>query len=162
MSSLKPYPYNKTAQDPRLKWVERVSFLLDEQFRIPGTSFRFGLDPVMNLVPFIGDLPGFLLSAALVLTMAKNGASSKLVVLMAINIVLDATVGAIPVIGQIFDFFYKANTRNMRLLREHYLEGKHSGSGKNTLLLAILILAGLLVLVIWLVIKLFQAIGGWF
>ena len=135
--------------DSRLRWVEKLSYLLDEQFRLPGTKFRFGLDPIMNLVPFLGDLSGFFISAALVLTMAKNGASSRIVTLMALNIVLDATIGAIPVVGQIFDFFYKANTRNIRLLREHYQEGKHQGSGKGILIGLALLLLVLVIVVLY-------------
>ncbi|WP_207426834.1 DUF4112 domain-containing protein [Pedobacter sp. SYSU D00535] len=147
---------------PRLKWVEKLSYLLDEQFRIPGTRFRFGLDPIMNLVPFLGDVSGFVISAALVLTMAKNGASSRIVALMAVNIVLDATIGAIPIIGQIFDFFYKANSRNIRLLREHYYEGKHQGSGKGILIGVSIFLLVLFVLLLFALWKLIQWVFTWF
>ena len=139
--------YNKTAK-PGMVWVQRISYLLDEQFRIPGTKFRFGIDPIINLIPFVGDMTGFFVSAGLVLTMVTKGASNKVVVLMCINIVLDALIGGIPVIGQIFDFFFKANSRNLNLMREHYLEGKHQGSGKNTLIIAILILLLIMVLLI--------------
>lgn len=137
--------------------IKRLVYLLDEQFRLPGTNFRFGLDPLMNLFPVVGDMTGFVISAGLLLAMARKGASNKLVVLMSINIFIDAIIGGIPLIGQLFDFFFKANSRNLRLLKEHYVEGKHSGSGKNTLILAIVILAVLLALMIFLLIKL----GDW-
>ncbi|WP_265792685.1 DUF4112 domain-containing protein [Pedobacter sp. MC2016-15] len=137
--------------------IKRLVYLLDEQFRLPGTNFRFGLDPLMNLFPVVGDMTGFVISAGLLLAMARKGASNKLVVLMSINIFIDAIIGGIPLIGQVFDFFFKANSRNLRLLKEHYVEGKHSGSGKNTIILAIVILAVLLALMIFLLIKL----GDW-
>ena len=137
--------------------IKRLVYLLDEQFRLPGTNFRFGLDPLMNLFPVVGDMTGFVISAGLLLAMARKGASNKLVVLMSINIFIDAIIGGIPLIGQVFDFFFKANSRNLRLLKEHYVEGKHSGSGKNTIILAIIILAVLLALMIFLLIKL----GDW-
>jgi hypothetical protein len=137
------------SENHEIKWIERLSYLLDEQFRLPGTKFRFGLDPLMNLVPFLGDISGFIISGALVLAMAKKGASGKLLILMIINIVLDATIGGIPLIGNIFDFYFKANSRNIRLLKEHYLEGKHQGSGRNILAAAIIILTLLLVLIIY-------------
>ena len=137
--------------------IKRLVYLLDEQFRLPGTNFRFGLDPLMNLFPVVGDMTGFVISAGLLLAMARKGASNKLVVLMSINIFIDAIIGGIPLIGQVFDFFFKANSRNLRLLKEHYVEGKHSGSGKNTLILAVVILAILLALMIFLLIKL----GDW-
>ncbi len=135
-----------------LKWVERVSNLMDEKFKLPGTNFRFGLDPILNLIPFLGDISGFIVSAVLVSTMARHGASGKVVILMLMNIVLDATIGAIPVLGQIFDFAYKANTRNIKLLKEHYEEGKHQGSGANILgsvLVVIFIFFLLFMYLIW-------------
>lgn len=139
----------------KLKWVERVAYLLDERFRVPGTNFRFGLDPILNLVPIAGDLSGFLLSAALILTMAKKGVSGKIIALMTINTVLDAVLGAIPVLGNIFDFFFKANKKNIKLLKEHYEEGKHQGSGKGVWTTALIVLFVLLVLLIFIVWKLF-------
>ncbi|MCX2480467.1 DUF4112 domain-containing protein [Pedobacter sp. MC2016-15] len=142
---------------PGMTIIKRLVYLLDEQFRLPGTNFRFGLDPLMNLFPVVGDMTGFVISAGLLLAMARKGASNKLVVLMSINIFIDAIIGGIPLIGQVFDFFFKANSRNLRLLKEHYVEGKHSGSGKNTIILAIVILAVLLALMIFLLIKL----GDW-
>lgn len=115
---------------PELRWISRLSTLMDNQFRFPGTNFRFGLDPLLNIVPIAGDMAGLVVSAGLLLAMARKGASNKLVVLMSLNILLDATVGAIPIAGQIFDFFFKANARNIKLMKEHYLENKHQGSGK--------------------------------
>lgn len=137
--------------------VKRLVYLMDEQFRLPGTNFRFGIDPLMNLFPVVGDLTGFLISAGLLLSMARKGAGNKLVVLMGINIFIDAILGGIPLFGQVFDFFFKANSRNLRLMREHYVEGKHSGSGKNTLILAVVILLLILALLVFLLIKL----GDW-
>lgn len=141
----------------KLRWVEQLSYLMDEKFRVPGTNFRFGLDPIVNLIPYAGSFTGLVISGALILAMARHGASSRIVVLMAINVFLDATIGSIPVIGTIFDFFYKANKRNVRLLREHYYEGRHQGSGRNILLVAVLVLILLFVLFVYLAVKLI----GW-
>ncbi|WP_205942721.1 DUF4112 domain-containing protein [Pedobacter psychroterrae] len=127
--------------------LSRISYLMDEQFRFPGTKFRFGLDPILNLIPIAGDMAGLVVSAGLLLAMAKKGASNKLVVLMSLNILLDATIGAIPIIGQLFDFFFKANSRNIKLMKEHYLEGKHQGSGKNVVVTVVVILIVLFCLV---------------
>ncbi|TZF82252.1 DUF4112 domain-containing protein [Pedobacter sp. BS3] len=126
-------------QHVKLRWVERVSRLMDSQFRLPGTHFRFGLDPLLNLIPVIGDLSGFAVSAALVITMAKYGVSRKVLILMVINVLADALIGVIPFIGQVFDFVYKANDRNIRLLKAHYEEGKHQGSGNGILLLLLIL-----------------------
>lgn len=146
----------------KLKWVEQISYLLDERFRIPGTTFRFGLDPILNLIPAAGGLSGFVLTAALILTMAKNGASGRIVALMGINALLDATIGAIPVIGTVFDFFYKANSKNIRLLKEHYEEGKHQGSGKSVWITAIVVILVLFVLLLILLWNILEWIIGWF
>lgn len=116
-------------QDNRLHWVERISHLLDSQFRVPGTTWRFGLDPIMGLLPVVGGIPSLAVSAALIMTMMRHGASGHLVVRMVLNVLLDTLVGAIPVVGNIFDFAYKANDRNVRMLRAHYAEGKYQGSG---------------------------------
>lgn len=141
--------YNDQDEIPKMRWVSRLSYLMDKQFRFPGTNFRFGLDPVLNLIPIAGDMAGFLISGGLLLALVRKGASNKVVVLMTLNILLDATLGAIPVVGQIFDFFFKANSRNIKLMREHYLENKHQGSGKGIVLWAVIIIVILLIAVIY-------------
>ncbi|MBB5636999.1 hypothetical protein HDE68_002912 [Pedobacter cryoconitis] len=135
---------------------------MDEQFRIPGTKYRFGLDPLLNLIPFAGDIAGFAVSGGLVLAMASKGLTSKIVVLMCINIFLDTTIGAIPGVGQAWDFFFKSNTRNMRLLNEYYQEGKHQGSGKNTIVLALIILFLIFVVLIGILWALAAWMISWF
>jgi hypothetical protein len=156
-------PYRKdVVQQPGMGWIKNIAYLLDEQFRFPGTNFRFGLDPIINLVPVLGDIPGFLISAGLLLAMARKGASNKVVVLMGINILLDTVIGGIPLIGQLFDFFFKSNTRNLKLMREHYLEGKHQGSGKGTILIAVIVMLIVLGLLVLGLIKLSGWIVGWF
>ena len=124
----------------QLKWVERIASVMDDKFKIPGSNFRFGLDPILNLIPFAGDISGFLVSAALLYVMAKNGVSRKVLILMAINITVDAVIGAIPLLGQISDFYIKANTRNIKLLKEHYQEGKHTGSGNGIIAILLIVL----------------------
>jgi hypothetical protein len=136
-------------QDNRLLWVERISRLMDSQFRVPGTTWRFGLDPLMGLIPVVGGLPSLAISGVLILTMMRHGASGQLVVRMLINVVLDTLIGAIPIVGNIFDFAYKANDKNVRLLRRHYAEGKYQGSGKGLLAFALLVLFALGGLVVW-------------
>jgi hypothetical protein len=150
MPLLKPAPVPATFDaDERLRWVAHVARLMDSQFRLPGTRFRFGLDPLLGLLPIVGDLSSTAVSVALLLTMLRHGASGAVVVRMALNILIDTVVGAIPIIGNIFDFAYKSNERNVALLRRHYAEGRHPGSGKG---LVALVLLGFLVvfgLVAW-------------
>ncbi|MBF9140649.1 DUF4112 domain-containing protein [Hymenobacter properus] len=135
--------------DERLRWVERIARLMDSQFRLPGTRFRFGLDPLLGLLPIVGDASSTVVSVALLITMFRHGASGAVVVRMALNILIDTVVGGIPILGNVFDFAYKSNERNVALLRRHYAEGRHSGSGKGLVLLLLLFTAGLLALVAW-------------
>lgn len=147
---------------PGTGWIKSVSYLMDEQFRLPGTKFRFGIDPIINLFPVVGDMTGFLISAGMLLAMARNGASSKVVVLMSINILVDSIIGPIPVIGHIFDFYFKSNTRNLRLMQEYFVEGKHQGSGKNTIIIALIVLVLILALLVYGLIKVGEWVIGWF
>jgi hypothetical protein len=98
---------------------ERVSRLLDSQWRIPGTSMRFGIDPLVGLVPGLGDVATGLVSAYIVVMAKRLGLPNHVMARMAGNIALDVVVGAIPLLGSVFDLFYKANRRNFRILQEH-------------------------------------------
>lgn len=122
---------------------------MDSKFRLPGTNFRFGLDPILGLLPVIGDFTSFAISGGLILYMVKFGASRKVIILMVLNIFLDATIGSIPVIGHVFDFYYKANTRNINLLRKHYQEGKYKGSGTWIIVLVAAVLIAFIFLGFW-------------
>src|SRR5689334_3441398 len=108
-----------------LRGMDYIARLMDNKFVIPGTNFRFGLDGLLGLIPGIGDLSTFAVSGYLVLLMAKNGASGYVLARMILNIVIDAGLGAIPVIGDLFDFVHKANTKNMRLMQQYYVEGRY-------------------------------------
>lgn len=139
------------------EFVENVSFWLDEKFRIPGLGFRFGLDPIINLIPFLGDLIGFVISVSLVVIMARNGVSPKVVIKMLLNVFLDAIIGAIPLLGKIGDFFFKANTKNIELLKSHYFEGTNNGSGMGIIITILVIFC----LIVFLVFYLLFSIIAW-
>ena len=106
---------NNQLQQKREKefaWIERMSNLLDNKFSIGG--FKFGLDPLLNLIPYAGQFVAFGTSLSLVVIMLRNGAGSKVAVKMLLNVMLDAILGAIPLIGYVFDFFNKANKKNVK------------------------------------------------
>lgn len=134
-----------------LGWIDTLSNLMDTQFRIPGTNIRFGGDFLMGLVPGAGDLASFGISSILILAMVRHGVSSSVVARMLGNIFLDTVVGSIPILGNIFDLTYKANTRNINLLKEHYQEGRHQGSVVPLLIGVVVALIALFVLLLWLV-----------
>src|SRR5688572_10530144 len=117
-----------------IQWIERFSRWMDSRFQIPGTSIRFGIDPILSLVPVLGDVLTYIISGALIHAMHKHGASRNVVIKMILNTTLDAVIGAIPLVGTIFDIFYRANDRNVRLLKEHYFEDKHQGAGTGMLI----------------------------
>lgn len=96
---------------------ERVSRLLDSQWRIPGTGIRFGIDPLVGLVPGLGDVATGLVSAYIVLVARRLGLPNHVMARMVGNIVVDVVFGSIPLLGSVFDLFYKANRRNFRLLQ---------------------------------------------
>ena len=137
--------------DDNLQWMDMVSDFLDSKFKIPGTSITFGADFLIGLIPGIGDIAGYVLSSALVVAMAKHGASTKVIIKMLGNVILDAVVGAIPIIGDLFDLTYKANRRNYRMLKEYHQKGKHSGSAWGAVILVILALVAIFGLVIFLI-----------
>lgn len=134
---------------PDLRWVDQLSDLMDSRFQLPGTRFRFGLDPILGLIPGIGDAVSLAVSGLLISYMYRHGASGKALVKMIGNVLLDAIIGSIPILGSIFDFAYKANERNIRIMKEHYHEGKHQGSGKGILIIVGVLIFVFIGLIIW-------------
>ena len=110
----------RSEQLRELEELRRFARLLDEAFKIPILNYRVGLEPILGLVPVLGDFSGFVLSGYLIVRAARLGLPRELVVRMVVNALLDAAIGSIPVVGDVFDFFWKVNKRNLRLV-ERYL-----------------------------------------
>ena len=143
---------NQSVQPTEFRYLDTLSDLLDSRFRIPGTNIRFGLDAIVGLVPYAGDVVTFAFSGLLIVSMARHGASGMVIVRMLWNILFDTLVGSIPLIGDIFDIRFKANRRNYHLLKNHYQEGKHTGSAWPVILAVIVVLllmAAFIVLIAW-------------
>lgn len=102
-----------------IREFDRLARLLDTQWRIPGTTVRFGLDPVVGLVPGLGDVAAGLVSAYIVLLAARLKLPAGVMARMIGNVAVDVVFGSVPLLGSIFDLFYKANRRNLRLLKRH-------------------------------------------
>ena len=103
-----------------LEELRRFARLLDEAFKIPIINYRVGLEPILGLIPVIGDFSGFVLSGYLIVRAARFGLPRDLITRMVVNALLEAAIGSIPVVGDVFDFFWKVNKRNLRLV-ERYL-----------------------------------------
>jgi hypothetical protein len=99
--------------------LQRLEILLDEAFRIPGTSFRFGIDGIIGLVPVLGDVIAGLLSLVIPIAAWIRGVPYVTLVRMAANLGIGLLVGSIPLFGDVFDIAWKANRRNYLLLRRH-------------------------------------------
>jgi hypothetical protein len=99
--------------------LEAVGRLMDGAFVLPGTNIRFGLDAIIGLVPLVGDVISGLVSSYLIWEARQLGAPRWLIARMMGNTFLDTTIGAIPVVGDAFDLLFRANMKNMALLRRH-------------------------------------------
>jgi hypothetical protein len=120
--------------------LRKWSVLLDSAFRVPGTRVTFGLDPILGLIPGIGDWTSPLF-AALVLVHAARLRIPRVVQLrMLINAAIDFGIGIIPVVGDLFDFGWKANVRNLDLLERHARPGTVAGSGDWLFVLLVLVI----------------------
>jgi hypothetical protein len=112
-----------------LEGLRLVARLLDSAFAIPGTSFRIGFDPILGLIPGLGDLVSPLFAIA-ILWQARALAIPRVILLrMIFNVAIDAAIGTIPFAGDLFDFAWKANTRNMALLERHAETGTGPTAG---------------------------------
>lgn len=102
-----------------LERLDRLSRLLDTAIAVPGTSIRLGADAAIGLVPGIGDLVTTLISAYIIREAHRLGAPRHPILRMVGNVALDGLIGAIPLAGDVFDVLWRANRRNVRLLRDH-------------------------------------------
>jgi len=123
--------------------------VLDEAIRKPGTNIRIGLDALLGLLPGGGDVAGGLFSGLIILQAARSGAPTSVLGRMLANVAIDVVVGAVPILGDVFDVAWRANTRNVRLLeswRERPASTKRASAlAVGGILLALFLLIGLAV-----------------
>lgn len=124
----------------RTRGVRRLAWLLDDIIRIPGTRFRFGIDPLLGLLPGGGDLAGGFLSGYIIIAAARAGAPPAVLVRMGANVVGDAIAGSVPVVGDLFDAGFKANRRNIALL-EQYIEAPQPVERRSRVVLVLVLIA---------------------
>ena len=140
------------------KWLDDehldlLSHVLDDWFRVPGTSIRFGLEGIVGLIPGVGDVLHGIASSVIVLAAWLRGVPYVTLVRMLVNLLLDVGIGAIPFLGDVFDIAFKANRRNYALLTRHLAEpGRHTAKDKVFLVLivvALFVLMAIPLLILW-------------
>ncbi|WP_420125700.1 DUF4112 domain-containing protein [Longimicrobium sp.] len=152
-------PKDDTRRDSAVRRLDALSYVMDNSIPLPGTNRRFGLDAVIGLVPGFGDAAGSLMSAYIVVQAARLGAPASSLVRMVLNVGIEAVVGAIPFAGDLFDAWFKANARNVRLLRQELdRPGSTRKSSTGVVLAVILALVLILGTVGWLAISVIQAL----
>jgi len=113
----------------RLELARLVAFFLDDFFTLGNTKFKFGLDPLLGLVPGLGDLSGALASALMLITAASQGIPKIVQLRMALNVLINTMFGMLPIVGDAFSFYYKSNRRNYQLLLKHAEQSRTSTKG---------------------------------
>lgn len=103
------------------KKLDNLAWLLDNSIKIPGTSWRIGLDGIIGLIPGIGDLAAGGLSTYILYQALKLKVPRAIIARMALNVLLESVIGVIPILGDLFDFVFKANQRNVNLMRKYVL-----------------------------------------
>jgi hypothetical protein len=161
----KAVPPLDTAQARRLQRYLLLANLLDQAFRVPGTKWRFGLDGLFGLIPGAGDIATALMGGYGVFTAYQLGAPASIQLRMLLNLTVDAAVGTIPVLGDLFDFAFKAHVRNSRLLEDWLAQPKRTRRSSAFVMLAVLVtLLAVVVGTVWLAvilaIALYRLVGG--
>lgn len=114
----RPGPQGTSKSRAALEQLKALAWLLDSSIRLPG-GFRIGVEALLGLIPFVGDMVGVLLSSYIVIRAAKLGVPGSVLLRMVLNVAIEGVIGLIPVLGDVFDAAWKANQRNVNLLARH-------------------------------------------
>lgn len=138
--------------------IGRVTHLLDELVNVPGTPIKIGLDPVIGLVPVVGDAVAAGVGAWVIAEAARFGVPRVVLVRMVVNLLVDLGVGAIPLIGDVYDAFFRSNTRNLDLFRRHALDPDASTRSERAFFAGFLLV---IVGILWLAFVAFGTLIDW-
>ncbi len=138
--------------------IGRLTKVLDELVDVPGTPIKIGLDPLIGLIPVVGDAVAALAGGWLILEAARFGVPRIVLARMVLNLSIDLAIGAIPFVGDLYDFVFHSNSRNLALFRRHALDPDASTRGEQALFIG---LALLIVGIIWLIVMAVAALLGW-
>lgn len=141
------------------KKLERLAWFLDSSIKVPGFNARFGLDGLIGLIPGVGDVISALISSVVISEAARMGAPKTLLLKMAFNVLVDTVVGAVPLVGDLFDFAWKANNRNVSLLNRYLDSPRETEVNSRVFVWGLgAALLGLVILVGYLIMQLFLAL----
>ena len=148
---VRPGEVDRTRQN-----VRQLSWFLDNAFEIPGTRYRIGFDPLIGLIPVLGDLIAMAIGSYIVMSAARAGVPRTVVLRMLVNMGIDLVVGAIPFVGDLLDAGWKANSRNARLFERALDDPRGTGRSSFWALLGLfavllVLIAGAIALSVWLV-----------
>ncbi len=138
-----------SAVDPRLKHIRWLSRWLDSSIQIPGTNLRIGFDALIGLIPGIGDALGAALSSYIIILALSLNISAWTLTRMVINVLIEAIIGAIPILGDVFDAVWKANEKNRRLVEESLASGRREKLDRWYIIFVLVSLAGSICFAIW-------------
>ena len=146
---------------PLLPWLRWWAQLLDSRFRIPGTDIRFGIDPLLSLVPGLGDLSSPIFTIALLGQALYQRVPRVVMLRMLANALIDALIGAVPLAGTIGDIFWRANTANLALVEQHAHRGRPPTRGDYLFVLGVTLVFGLMLaipvfLAVWVALLMWQ------
>ena len=127
------------AREGALRRLDSLSYLLDNSIRVPGTNARFGADAVIGLIPGFGDAAGALMSAYIVVQAARLGAPVTSLLRMLLNVGIEALFGAVPFLGDLFDAAFKANARNVTILRSELAKPGSTRRSSTAVVLAVIV-----------------------
>ena len=151
------------SQSTALRWLERAAWLLDDAIRVPILNRRIGLDPLIGLIPGAGDTVAALMAATTLFSALKHGVPGVTIARMGVNIALDYLIGLVPLLGDLGDFAFKANRRNLELLRRHALVKRKASAGDYLVVGGVALgLGGLFAGSLWLMVQLLRLLlsGG--
>jgi Domain of unknown function (DUF4112) len=148
-----------------LATAELLATILDKTVKIPGTSLYLGLDPLIGLIPGVGDVLAGLMGTIILGLATRLQIPHIVIARMSMNLLINGAIGAIPVFGDLFSVWFRSNTRNAELLRRAATQPARATQGDWTYVVGliggtVMLLLGLVALVLWAVISLWSAIAG--
>jgi len=151
-------PTKQAENQRKLKSLDKLAWLLDSSIPIPGTSRTIGLDGIIGLVPGIGDAFAGMLSGYIIIKAIIMGLPIFVIGQMVVNMVIEGVIGVIPFFGDIFDFIFKSNRRNVRLMQNYLEDPKETAERSASSVIGFLVvLFFVFLLTIWLIFK----VLGW-